>query len=185
MKPVHEHRADLWNFASNIGLEKAINETNFIACSEDEKWTLALDPNNEADKCEIELKRTIPFRWGRIDCVSEESKKWTPYPFEATKTEKHSNPFNTGTAIIKELKEDFNFTARETISLMSAHGLGRHTQNFEQFLKYKWIGGKHTDPPPFKLQKRGIFHRLYFKVLNGKSYLMSGQQSLMRPGTLL
>ena len=38
----------------------------------------------------------IPFRTGRIDCVPDQDLKWTPYPFEATKKEKHSNTYGTG-----------------------------------------------------------------------------------------
>lgn len=180
MKPYDTSRADLWQFAANVALEKVINETNTLVCIDSEKYILNLDPNNEADKCEINLSRPVPFRWGRIDCIPEESKKWTPYPFEATKVEKHSNPFATGTEIIKNLKEDFDFTAKETISLMTLHGMSRLTKNFEQFLKYKWIGGMRSDTRD--TTNRGIFHRLYYKTLNGKTYLGYGPSSSMVPG---
>ena len=176
MKPYDSSRADLWQFAANVALEKVINETNTIVCSDSSvssRWLLSLDTNNEADKCEINLSRPVPFRWGRIDCIPEESKKWTPYPFEATKHEKHSNPFATGTEIIKNLKEDFDFTAKETISLMTLHGMARKGKNWEQFLKYKWIGGMREDNRG--TTKRGVFHRLYFKILNGKTYLVRGE----------
>ena len=65
-------RADLWQFATDLALEKAINETNLV-CKDPERKKLNLDPNNEADKCEIKLNKPIPFRWGRIDCVPNES----------------------------------------------------------------------------------------------------------------
>ena len=183
MKPYDSSRADLWQFAANVALEKVINETNTIVCSNSSvssRHILSLDPNNEADKCEINLSRPVPFRWGRIDCIPEESKKWTPYPFEATKHEKHSNPFATGTEIIKNLKEDFDFTAKETISLMTLHGMARKGKNWEQFLKYKWIGGAREDNRG--TTKRGIFHRLYFKILNGKAYLGGGDPAKMVAG---
>jgi len=180
LKETGKSRADLWQFAANVALEKVINETNTLVCIDSEKYILNLDPNNEADKCEINLSRPVPFRWGRIDCIPEESKKWTPYPFEATKVEKHSNPFATGTEIIKNLKEDFDFTAKETISLMTLHGMSRLTKNFEQFLKYKWIGGMRSDTRD--TTNRGIFHRLYYKTLNGKTYLGYGPSSSMVPG---
>jgi len=165
LKESGKSRADLWQFAGYIALEHAINRTNTGICMGDE-FQVQLNPSNDADKCEIKLNRPVPFRSGRIDCVPDESLKWTPYPFEATKTEKHSNTFGTGTQVVKDLKRDFDFTAKETISLMSLHGLARHTPNFEQFIKYKWIGG-HL-PPPYT--KDGILHRFYYKVLNGKRY---------------
>ena len=50
------------------------------------------------------LDRNIPFRTGRKDCVPDPDLKWTPYAFEATKAERHSNTFGTGTQVIKDLK---------------------------------------------------------------------------------
>lgn len=164
LKESGKSRADLWQFAGNIALESAINRTNTGVCMGNE-FEVQLNPSDDADKCEIKLNRPVPFRSGRIDCIPDESVKWTPYPFEATKTEKHSNTFGTGTQVVKDLKQDFDFTAQETISLMSLHGLARSTPNFEQFIKYKWIGGNLPSYP-----KVGILHRLYYKILNGKKY---------------
>ena len=173
LKESGKSRADLWQFAGNVALEKAINRTNTAICNDlQSRKGLQLSPSDDADKCEIKLNRPIPFRSGRIDCVPDESVKWTPYPFEATKTEKHSNTFGTGTQVVKDLKEDFDFTAKETISLMSLHGLARHVPNFEQFTKYKWIGGVIQKGPD---AKKGILHRLYYKILNGKRYRMGSE----------
>jgi len=171
LKESGKSRADLWQFAGNIALESAINRTNTGVCMGNE-FEVQLNPSDDADKCEIKLNRPVPFRSGRIDCIPDESVKWTPYPFEATKTEKHSNTFGTGTQVVKDLKQDFDFTAQETISLMSLHGLARSTPNFEQFIKYKWIGG---NLPSYT--KVGILHRLYYKILNGKKYRQSGHRS--------
>ena len=54
------------------------------------------------------------------------STRWTEFDFEATKIEKHSNPFGTANDVIDDLKQDFDFTARETIALMSLHGAHRY-----------------------------------------------------------
>ena len=88
------------------------------------------------------------------------STRWTPFDFEATQPEKHSNPFGTGNQVVDNLKKDFDFTARETIALMALHGTHEFGKSFEQFLKYKWIGQKVS--------------RLYFKFLNGKKYREGG-----------
>ena len=61
-------RADLWQLATDVALEKVINETN-VLCKNSDRYKLHLDPDNEADKCEIKLNKPIPFKWGRIDCV--------------------------------------------------------------------------------------------------------------------
>jgi len=161
-------RADLWQFAANIALEKTINITNtychtpYVPIKDSlrptAEWMLsAIEGENT---CEMRLEKPIPFRSGRIDCIPDEDPKvkWTPYPFEATRKEKHSSAYDTGANIIKNLKEDFNFTARETISLMALHGLSGG-RNSEQFTKYKWIGGKF-----------GSFSNMYYKYLNGKTF---------------
>ena len=84
----------------------------------------------------------------------------TPYPYEATKKERHSNTYGTGTQVIKDLKQDFGLTARETIALMATHGLADKNINNEEVAKYKWIGGN----------KKGSFSNMYYKILNGKTY---------------
>ena len=94
----------------------------------------------------MKLSRPIPFRWGRTDCVPEEDKKWTPYSFEATKNERHSNAYETGTKAVQDFKRDFNMTARETISLMAIHGLAEFNKNYEESTFYKWIGGLKRNP---------------------------------------
>ena len=163
LKESGKSRADLWQFAGNIGLERAINITNenchlgMLNFGNPERQLSAIEGR---DKCEMKLNRPIPFRSGRIDCIPDESSKWSPYPFEATKKEKHSNTYGTGIQVLKDLKQDFNLTARETISLMALHGTTTFTKNFEESTKYKWIGGN----------KKGSFSNMYHKILNGKTF---------------
>ena len=87
-------------------------------------------------ECEIKSNRQIPFRWGRADCIPDESAKWTPYPFEATKSERHSNPFGTSNEVVDDLKRDFGLTAAETISLMALHGLAPKGHNKELMMRF-------------------------------------------------
>ena len=155
-------RADLWQFAGNVALERVINNTA-ESChrgydngkANPERQINAIEGR---DKCEMKLERQIPFRTGRVDCIPDESLKWTPFAFEATKTEKHSNPHGSANQILKDLKEDFNFTARDTISIMALHGLSAGI-NDEQSTKYSWIGGFNR-----------TFSNIYHKYLNGKTY---------------
>ena len=116
--------------------------------------------NEGLEGCQIKLNRPLPFKWGRRDCIPDDSAKWTPYPFEATKTEKHSNTYGHGDRVLKDLKGDFDLSARESISLMATHGLNQRTFNFEEVTKYKWSGGS----------ERGTISRMYYKSLNGKSF---------------
>merc|ERR1719334_877092 len=151
-------RADLWQLAANVGLEMAVNATNDNCRVK--KWhkQLHIAATEGWDKCEIKQHKEIPFKYGRVDCVADPAKKWTPYPFEATEEEKHSNPYGVADNVLKDLKENFGLTARESISLMAAHGLQCQTHNYEQGAKYKWFGG-------------WTLSNLYCKYLNGKTYL--------------
>merc|ERR1712002_1398627 len=151
-------RADLWQLAANVGVEMAVNETNDDCRVK--KWhkQLHVTATEGWEKCEMKAHKEIPFQYGRVDCVPDQAKKWTPYPFEATEEEKHSNPYGVANNVLKDLKEGFGLTARESISLMAAHGLQCQTHNYEQGAKYKWFGG-------------WALSNIYFKYLNGKTYL--------------
>ena len=175
-------RADLWQFAGNLALEKAVNLTNpnceissFDKSQEDPNLEQQITAIEGRDKCEFRQTRPVHLKFGRIDCIPDEEDKWTHYPFEATKKEKHSNTYGTGTQVIKDLKRDFNMTAAETISLMALHGLNTHTKNYEEAFKYKWFGGIRTDNtsnPNGKIVNlaKGTFSNMYYKLLNGKVY---------------
>ena len=138
------------------------------------------------DKCEIKLSRPIPFRWGRVDCIPDEGQKWTPYPFEATKKELHSNAYGTGNQAVDDFKRDFNMTARETISLMATHGLTEFTKNFEESTKYKWIGGLGKKKDPISHHDinmmKGTMSNMYFKFLNGKTYWRGNAETFKSDG---
>ena len=166
LKESGKSRADLWQFAGNIGLERAINITNESGNQTDahnSETTLCAEIGK--DKCLMTLDRNIPFRTGRKDCVPDPDLKWTPYEFEATKAERHSNTFGTGTQVIKDLKRDFDFTAKESIALFALHGLANHGRNPEEAAKYKWIGGSIIED-----NMKTTFSNMYHKILNGKSY---------------
>ena len=73
--------------------------------------------------------------------------------------------------LIDDLKTDFGFTARESISLFAVHGLAEFGRNEEEGgVKYKWIGGTVTN------SKNATFSNMYHKILNGKSYYRSWLQ---------
>jgi len=150
-------RADLWQLAANVGVEMAVNEANDNCRVK--KWhkQLHVAATEGWEKCEIKSHKSIPFQYGRVDCISDPAKKWTPYPFEATEEENHSNANGVADDVLKDLKKDFGLTAKESISLMAAHGLQCQTHNYEQGAKYKWFGG-------------WTLSNIYFKYLNGKTY---------------
>ena len=132
------------------------------------------------------MSRPIPFRWGRVDCIPDEGQKWTPYPFEATKKELHSNAYGTGNQAVDDFKRDFNMTAKETISLMATHGLTEFTKNFEESTKYKWIGGLGKKKNPISHHDinmmKGTMSNMYYKFLNGKTYWRGNAETFKSDG---
>ena len=65
LKDLGKSRADLWQFAANVALEKAMHE------------------NSDG----VRPDRSVPFRTGRSDCVPDPELKMSPFAFEATKDE--------------------------------------------------------------------------------------------------
>ena len=101
------------------------------------------------ENCFWRLHKPIPFQYGRADCVRDEKKATTKFPFAATDHENHANPFGQGDWVLKELKRDFGMflaslapiqpttygvyylgmSARQTIAMMAAHGISTHAHN--------------------------------------------------------
>merc|ERR1719499_460265 len=117
-------RADLWHLAANTALEIAITETNSNCAREKWHQQQHVVATEGIENCEIKLvNQSVPFMYGRRDCQPDPIKKWTPYPFEATEKERHSNPRGTAESVLQDMKRDFDMTAREAISLFATHGL--------------------------------------------------------------
>ena len=159
-------RADLWQLAANTALDLAVAEAN-LACTDLTHKQQHVVVTEGRERCQIKLHRPLPFQSGRVDCQPDPAKKWTPFPFEATEVERHSNPRGTGDAVLLDLKTDFDLTARETIALQAAHGLACFRHNFVQSTKYVWFGSASDE-------YGGLLSNIYFKYLNGKMYKRQG-----------
>ena len=170
-------RADLWAFAGQVGLEHVMKVTNDNCDDPDPVMNLEyqLSAIEGVDKCKFGLRngREVRFKYGRSDCIPEAGKKWTPYPFEATKHENHANAYGTGNAVIEALQKDFDLEPAESLSLMAIHGAAAFGGNIEEAAKYKWIGGSMRGPTGDggdERQGEGSFSNMYFKTLAGKIY---------------
>ena len=131
-------RSDLWQFAANVALEMEIERANFACDYNIRNQQITVLEGRE--KCLIKLHKPISWQYGRADCIPNESKKRTNLPYESTNVETGYNAYGTGKTIIETLKEDFGFTAEESISLMAVHATSPQTINEREILKYKWIG---------------------------------------------
>jgi hypothetical protein len=147
-------RADLWQLAANTALEVEMAKANY-GCSHKvsfQQFVVALEGR---ESCLWRLHKPVPFQYGRADCVKEVDKAKTEFPFEATNSESHSNPFGQADWVLKDLKRDFGLPARQSIALMAVHGMTPQVHNGILEVSYRWAGG------PF-------ISNLYYKTLGSK-----------------
>jgi hypothetical protein len=158
LRDTGKSRADLWQFASNVALEIEIERANF-GCDYDFNAGNQVRLLESEEKCYFKLFKPAVFKFGRVDCIPDESKKETAYPYEATGVESHPNTFGSAKHVVDNLKHDFNLTAREGISLMAAHATSGQHHNFRGPFKYQWPGNPYLS-------------NMYFKYLAGTGHYM-------------
>jgi len=159
LKHSGKSRADLWQFAANVALEIEIERANF-GCDFDfnrKQQTRLLEGESE---CFLKLHKPITFQTGRVDCVPDPELKVTEFDYEGTRQESHSNPWGTGDQVLRDLKEDFNLTARESIALMATHSIAPQDHNKKMVTKYRWIGAPYLSNMYYKyLAKSAVYER--------------------------
>lgn len=114
-------RADLWAFAANVALERAIERANY-ACDHDYKARQQITLLESRDKCEIKLNKPMKFQYGRQDCIPTNELR----PYEASKTEVHPSPNGDGKQLLEFMKTQFNLNANDTAALMGIHSVSQH-----------------------------------------------------------
>ena len=114
-------RADLWAFAANVALERAIERANF-ACDHDNKSRQQITLLESRDKCEIKLDRAIKFRFGRKDCLPINPAR----PYEALKDETTPSPNGDGKEVLDFMQLQFNLNSNDTVALLGIHSVSLH-----------------------------------------------------------
>jgi len=142
-------RADLWQLAANTALEIEIAKANY-GCSHKVSYQQMVVALEGKEKCLWKLQEPVPFQYGRIDCVRDQRRAATKFPFEATNKESHSNPWGEGSRVLEDLKRDFGMTARQSIALMAAHGIPPEKHNRILGIEYKWAGSPFLSNNYFK-----------------------------------
>jgi len=149
-------RADLWQFGAKVALELEIERANF-GCDYDYNTGNQVRLLESKEKCYFKLFKPSVFKFGRIDCIPDEAKKVTDFPYEATEPESHANTYGSAKHVVDNLKQDFNLTAREGISLMAAHATSGQQHSFRLPTKYMWPGNPYLS-------------NMYFKYLAGTGH---------------
>ena len=133
-------RADLWSFASLVGVEWGI-ERNNLACegkanADSREWGDCPHYMEGEPDCRVEWPWSEPLKFytGRSDCQAGTGLR----AYETTREESHPNPVGTGQDTVDFFKKDFGLTARESAALLlGAHSIGEFNFEVSQF-RYDW-----------------------------------------------
>lgn len=143
LKSSGKSRADLWQFAANVALERTIERSNY-GCRYDyfQRQQVPLLENEGKGfpfgvwKCKIKLQKPLKFKFGRKDCLVTNPDR----PYEAGKEEMHSNPHANADEILNDVRETMGMSATDFIALNSIHGMVHPFQDGSIGTKYAWMG---------------------------------------------
>ena len=90
--------------------------------------------------------KPFQFEWGRSDCTH-----FTDIGYRTNKVEAHPNPEGNGKSTLDFFKSQFNFNARECVTILGAHTLGRTHYKVSAY-KYTWT-----------LRAGHLFNNAYYK----------------------
>jgi len=144
MKESGKSRADLWHFAALVAIHYGANNNN-LACNFKSPDTCG-HYRYWADDCEFSLKALNSFKTGRKDCTpnhpgittSMTGDEVVKRDFFTKREEIHPNLHANGVETTKYFKDNFGFTARESIALLEgAHSFGKFHREVSMH-KYAW-----------------------------------------------
>merc|ERR1711953_828715 len=144
MKESGKSRADLWHFAALVAIHYGANNNN-LACNFKSPDTCG-HYRYWADDCEMSLKALNSFKTGRKDCTpnhpgfttSMTGDEVVERDFFTKREEIHPNLHANGVETTKYFKDNFGFTARESIALLEgAHSFGKFHREVSMH-KYAW-----------------------------------------------
>ena len=167
LQQLGKSRADLWQFAGLVALERALERAN-RACDLD-KWSrqqITLLENREA--CEFKLRAPLKFWSGRADCVPEDGGSG----YKASKTEVQPRLLGDGKHATDFFLEEFGMSPEHSQALQAVHG-AVHSSSIGT--KYTWFGPGYissmyyrliSNQATYELGKYGGGGDLSFKGLN-------------------
>merc|ERR1712223_191525 len=143
LKGSGKSRADLWQFAANVALERTIERSNY-GCRYDyfqrQQVPLLEDEGKGFPygvwKCKIKLEKPLKFKFGRKDCLVTNPDR----PYEAGKEEKHSNPHANADEILHDVKTTMGMSATDFIAVNAIHGMVHPFNDGSIGTKYAWLG---------------------------------------------
>ena len=168
LQQLGKSRADLWQFAGLVALEKALERAN-RACDLD-KWArqqVTLLEGREA--CEIKLRAPLKFWSGRADCVPEDGGSG----YKASKAEVQPLLLGDANHATDFFQEEFGMSAEHSQALQAIHG-AVHAATIG--VKYTWFGSGYISNMFYKMIAN---HPTYDFELGGDMSFINGDNVLL------
>jgi len=191
LKDSGKSRADLWAFATLVGMDWAMATNNQACRGESTCGHVYTKTPNMPFSCEIRPSRFPKFKTGRRDCPAEtqptpnrngfvktmswELRRGHRYrPYETTKDEQQPNPHGNAYDMRRYFRSAFGFNVREVVAIMGGHSLGDMHGPVSLF-KYQWQfkQNRHLNNNYYRLLLNkptffvGMCDNPYFKVTGG------------------
>ena len=161
LQQLGKSRADLWQFAGLVALERALERAN-RACDLD-KWArqqVSLLEGREA--CEIKLRAPLKFWSGRADCQPAEGGPG----YKASKEEVQPLLLGDANHATDFFLTEFNMSAEHSQALQAVHGAVHNADGIGT--KYTWFGA-------------GYISNMYYKwIANHATYDNTGGGDLRK-----
>lgn len=147
-------RADLWNLASMVALERTIERAN-RACDLDFHARQQNTLLESREACEIKLTKPLKFLTGRSDCRSDDPEG---RGYVTTMHEIHNRMFAEANTIVDFGKSEFNLDAVRWVALMAIHGSVHFPANLG--VKYTWVGPGYLSNVYYKMIANRPMYRM-------------------------
>lgn len=149
LKQSGKSRADLWELAGLVALERTIERAN-RACDLDFHARQQVTLLESREACEIKMTKPLKFLTGRVDCVSDDPEG---RGYVTTKHEVHNKMFGDAKHVIDFGKSEFGMDTVRWVALMAIHGAVHFPANLG--VKYTWVGP-------------GYLSNVYYKMIANK-----------------
>ena len=169
LQQLGKSRADLWQFAGLVALERALERAN-RACDLD-KWArqqVSLLEGREA--CEIKLRAPLKFWSGRADCQPAEGGPG----YKASKEEVQPLLLGDANHATDFFLTEFNMSAEHSQALQAVHGA---VHSADIGMKYSWFGAGYISNMYYKWIAN---HATYDFDQGGDLSFTKGRNMIMR-----
>merc|ERR1711971_723257 len=135
-------RADLWQFAGLVALERLIERSN-RACDLDYHQRQQVRLLEGREKCEIKLTKPLKFMTGRKDCITDRKRT-----YKTGKKENQPKIYSDGRELIDYGMSAFGMPPENWAALQAIHGATDWINSVAT--KYTWFGSGYLSNTYFK-----------------------------------